>query len=228
LICNSADLAARTIEDDPAPPPLAVIYNGVDLARFGPAPLPAHPTVTVVANLIAYKRHDRFLDALQIVRRSIPEVRAILVGDGPERRSIEAKISTLDLWRSVRMVGAVEDITPYVREARVISLASDHEGFPNALLEGMAMARPVVATSAGGIPELVTDGIEGLTCALTPDGLALGLESVLSTPGLAETMGPAARRRAESFGWERVVDQTEGLYARVIAGKAYRRGVRVI
>ncbi len=70
---------------DPAPPPLAVVNNGVDLDGLQPAALPREPTIAMVANLIDYKRHDRFLEAFQVVRDTIPSARAVLVGDGPER-----------------------------------------------------------------------------------------------------------------------------------------------
>jgi glycosyltransferase involved in cell wall biosynthesis len=227
MICNSEELASHTMASDPAPPPLAVVYNGVDIDRLQPEALPREPTIAMVANFIGYKRHDRFLKAFQLVRNTIPSAKAVLVGEGPERASIEALISTLQLGSSVQLVGSVADPAPYMLGARVIALTSDHEGFPNVLLEGMALARPVVATSVGGVPELVTDGIEGRTCGLEPEEVGKALASVLSTPDLAEEMGAAARRRAEAFGWPRVIEQTERLYRRVVADDPLPRGALV-
>jgi glycosyltransferase involved in cell wall biosynthesis len=227
MICNSEELANHTLATDPAPPPLAVVYNGVDLDGLQPAALPREPTIAMVANFIDYKRHDRFLEAFQVVRNAIPSAKAVLVGDGPERSSVEALIAAMQLGSSVRLVGSVPNPAPYMLEARVIALTSDHEGFPNVLLEGMAMARPVVSTSVGGVPELVTNGVEGRICGPRPEDVGKALASVLSTPNLAEEMGAAARRRAEAFGWPRVVEQTEHLYRRVVSDEPFPRGVLV-
>ena len=227
MVCNSEELASHTMATDPAPPPLAVIHNGVDLDGLQPTALPREPTITMVANFIDYKRHDRFLEAFQVVRNAIPSAQAVLVGDGPERSSIEAMIATMQLGSAVRLVGSVPNPAPYMLEARVIALTSDHEGFPNVLLEGMAMARPVVSTSVGGVPELVTDGVEGRTCSARPEDVGKALVSVLSTPDLAEEMGAAARRRAEAFGWPRVVEHTERLYRRVASGERFPRGAMI-
>ncbi len=228
MICNSEELASHTMATDPAPPPLAVVHNGVDLDGLQPAALPREPTIAMVANFIDYKRHDRFLEAFQVVRSAIPSAQAVLVGDGPERSSVEAT----DRHDATGLIRAAGGIGPQPGSAtcwrrRVIALTSDHEGLPNVLLEGMAMARPVVSTSVGGVPELVTDGVEGRTCSLDPEDIGKALVSVLSTPDLAEEMGAAARRRAEAFGWPRVVEQTERLYRRVASGERFPRGAMV-
>lgn len=227
MLCNSEELAAFTLRHDAAPPALSVIPNGVDLGRFAAVPLPAEPIVVVVANLIAYKRHDRFLRAFARVARAVPDARAVLVGEGPERPELEWLAADLGLRDRVDFVGAVHDVRPIVATARVAALTSDHEGLPNALLEAMAMGRPVVATAVGGIPELVRDGDEGRLSPPEENAVAEALTAVLASPADAERMGAAARRRAERYDWDTVVRRTEELYRRVAAGERFARGRRI-
>jgi glycosyltransferase involved in cell wall biosynthesis len=228
MLCNSSELVEFTLKHDLAPPPLKVIPNGVDLDRFAPTPLASGPpTVTVVANLIAYKRHDLFLRAFAMLTKKLPHARATLVGDGPERLKLEKLTFELGLQERVLFVGRLDDPRRFIAEAHVAALTSIHEGLPNAVLESMAMARPVVSTRVGGIPELIHHDREGLLVEDRPDAVADGLLQILCDRERMERMGSAARARAESFGWDQVVARTEDVYRRVIAGERFARGQRV-
>ena len=227
MITNSQELASFTLRNDRAAPPIAVVPNGVDLERFAVSALPADPVVTVVANLIHYKRHDLFLQAFALLVRTIPGARAIVVGDGPERGALTILAASLGLGDRVEFVGQVADVRPFVERARVVALTSDHEGLPNALLEAMAMGRPVVARAVGGIPELIQDGREGWLAEGDPVSIADRLVQALAAGPWAPAAAVAARQRADSFGWDRVVSRTEDLYRRVAAGERWTRGTRV-
>ena len=227
MITNSEELAAFTLRNDLNVPPVAVVRNGVDLERFSVSALPTAPVVTVVANLIAYKRHDLFIRAFALVVRRIPQAQAVLVGDGPERDALRALASSLGVSDHVRFVGQVPDVRPFIECARLVALTSDHEGLPNALLEAMAMGRPVLARAVGGIPELVRDGGEGWLTDDDPASIADGMVRALGLGPQIELAAIAARHRAESFGWDRVVSRTEDLYRRVAAGQRWTRGTRV-
>ena len=227
MLCNSDELARFTLAHDPAPPPIAVVPNGVDLAHVPASPVPADPMVVVVANLIGYKRHDRFLHALSQVVARVPEARAVLVGEGPERPRLEAMAAVLGLGERVRFAGAVSDVRPFLAGARVVALTSDHEGLPNALLEAMASGRPVVATRVGGMPELVRDGVDGLLADPDPASVARALTALLGSPGEAERMGASARERAATYDWPVAIARTEDLYRRVLAGERLPRGRRI-
>lgn len=225
MLTNSDELASFTLRRDGSAPPLAVIPNGVDLERFAHAPLPHEPVVAIVANLIGYKRHDLFLRALAEVSVVIPDARAILVGDGPERPALERLASELGV--SVEFAGRVADVRPFIERSRVVALTSDHEGLPNALLEAMAMGRPVVARAVGGVGELVRDGREGWLTGSDVETIADRLVRSL-TPGEGPTtMAAAGRQRAEAYSWELVVRRTEDLYRRVAGGERFARGQRI-
>ena len=223
LICNSRYLAERTRDEDRWPPPTRVIHNAVDLERFTVAPMPkGPPTVAVVANLHPYKGHERFLDAFALVRERLPGARAVLVGDGVERARLEAVAAAGGLTDAVTFAGQAEDPRPFVEQAHVVALASDTEGFPNALLEAMAMGRPVVATDVGGIPELVRDGVDGLLVPRQIEALADALSGLLRDPAERGRMATSARARAEGFTWDRVVRETETVYREVLSGSSAR------
>ncbi len=225
MLTNTEELAAFTLRRDGSAPPLAVIPNGVDLERFAPAPLPQEPVVAMVANLIDYKRHDLFLHALAAVSAVIPDARAILVGDGPERPALEQLASELGV--SVEFAGRVTDVRPFIERSRVVALTSDHEGLPNAILEAMAMGRPVVARAVGGVGELVRDGREGWLTGSDIETIADRLARALTPDEGQITMSAAARQRAEAYSWELVVRRTEDLYRRVAGGERFARGQRI-
>ena len=171
-----------------------MIPNGVDLERFSPLPLPPHPVVVVIANLIAYKRHDLFLHAIELVGRSISGARAVLVGEGPERSRLEKLAAELGIAERVEFRGEVADVRAHLADARVVALTSEHEGTPNALLEAMAMGRPVVATPVGGIPDLVRDGVDGCLAEPTPAALSEAIGALLTDDDLAEQHGGSGAR----------------------------------
>ena len=150
------------------------------------------------------------------------------MGEGREREGLTALAASLGLGDHVRFVGQVPDVRPYIRQARVVALISDHEGLPNAVLEAMAMGRPVVARAVGGIPELVRDGEEGWLTDSEPATIANRLVGALTPGPIPEAAGVAARDRAGSFAWDRVVSRTEALYRRVAAGERWTRGTRVM
>ena len=219
LVCNSEYLAVFTSREDRWPPPTRVIHNAVDLERFALVPYPSkgQPTIAVVANLHPYKGHDRLLRALALVRKDLPAARLVLVGEGIARQGIQDLAAELGVTDAVTFVGAVADPAPYVAAAHVLALASDHEGFPNALLEAMAIGRPVVATRVGGIPEFVREGVDGFLTSADPAEIAARLAEVLGDPSLGERMGHSAHDRAATFTWERVVRETEDVYREVLA-----------
>lgn len=218
MICNSRYLAEYTRRHDLCPPRIEVIYNAVDLEGFAPAPMPSskEPTVAVVANMRPWKRHQDFLLAFRTVAAELPAARAVLVGDGAERESLVELAARLGIADRVDFVGEVPDPRPFVAASHVVALTSRHEGFPNALLEGMAMGRPVVATGVGGIPELVRDGVDGFLTPNEPQAIAQRMLDLLRNADVRERMGREARRRAEGFGWDRVVRETEALYREVL------------
>jgi len=187
-----------------------VLRNGVELPGSTVMEIPAADAggqlrVGIVASLTPVKRHDVLLRAWALcARASTPRrTQLILIGDGPERFRLEELARELDLGADVVFAGAVSAVQPWLRSLTIGVLCSDREGLSNAILEYMAWGLPVVATSVGGNPELVTEDNGLLVPPAAPDALASALQRLLGDPALRERMGRASARRVRDvYSWE--------------------------
>ncbi len=214
--------------------PLTTVENGVDTEQFDPATgggadgvavrqqfdIPANaPVVGTVSVFRVQKRLDHWLQAAARVVRSVPNAHFLLVGDGPLRGDVERWIAAEDLTERVHLAGLQTEVRPYLAAMDVYLMSSQFEGLPIALLEAMAMARPVVATAVGGIPEVISDGQNGL---LVPAGDAQQMAEaslrLLNDASLRKSMGNAARSTiCERFSIARMQRQLEAIYRQVVA-----------
>lgn len=191
------------------------VYNGIDLERFpdsastqrGGYSFPNKvPHIVSVGRLVAFKGFDHLIDACaELARRRIDFV-CDIIGDGPLRETLQAKIEQFDLSSRVNLLGSLSQdaVLEKLQVADIFALASttDAEGatdvFPTVILEAMASARPVVSTRLAGIPELVVDGQTGM---LVRPGdsteLARALEQFLRDPELRLRFGHSGRQRIE-------------------------------
>jgi colanic acid/amylovoran biosynthesis glycosyltransferase len=203
---------------------LSVIPCGVDTDFFRPAQSRAvPPLVACVARLVPVKNHALLLEACALLVRRGIHFRCVLVGDGRSRDDIAALRLRLGLDDVVEIAGAMEqtDVRDCWRRASVGVLASISEGMPVSLMEAAASGVPVVATTVGGVSELVGDGETGLLVASgDAEGLAVALERLLADAPLAERMGAAARRRAEErFSVARAVNDLVNVWGSVLRGR---------
>jgi glycosyltransferase involved in cell wall biosynthesis len=208
VVANGAAIGRQLVERDGLPKNrVVVVHNGIDLGRFDrlaerapgqPTGAVRGPTVAVVANLRPEKGHLVFLEAAARLAQRCPDAEFVIAGDGPERDRIAARIATSAAAPHVRMAGAVANVAAFLRDVDIVALPSlTNEGFPNAAMEAMAAARPLVATDSGATRELVVDGVTGY---LVPPGDAAQLAD-----RLAELCAdPLARRRMGARGRERV------------------------
>lgn len=198
-----------------------VIRNGADARRFRDEPSPVPGRVLAVARLAPQKRVDLLIRALAQVRLEHPQAELHVVGDGPDRRLLEATAADLGVSGAVRFLGERDDVPGLLAKAACVALASDYESCPLVVLEAMASGVPVVATAVGGVPELIQDGRTGI---LVPhgsvEGLAEGIASLIRDPGTAQAMGRAGRCRVgDSFSLGRSVATTESVYLAVAEGR---------
>lgn len=197
------------------------------------APQPARPsegrapTIVCVAALRPEKGHDTLLAAFSAVLDVIPDARLVLVGDGPERRVLEATIAAAGITASVELRGRVAEVWPHLADADVFVLASPAEALGIAIMEAMAAGLPVVATDVGGIPELVTPGVTGELFGVRDHReLAQQLIALLQSPERRAAMSAAAVETAAAMRMERSVEQYFRLYDRLLAdgGRPATRG----
>ncbi len=187
---------------------IRVIHAGIEWADFGRESRSAARRelgwpeaariVLVPARLQAVKGHADLLAALPRVRAAIPGLQVLCAGEGPLRATLAARADALDLGGTVQWLGWREEMPRLLAAADLVVLPSHVEGLPAALLEAFAARRAVVATAVGGVPEALTDGVEGrLVPARQPEALGAAILALLSDPARCEAMGAQGRRTVE-------------------------------
>jgi N-acetyl-alpha-D-glucosaminyl L-malate synthase BshA len=217
----SAWLATATHEklDVPNDFAIEVVPNFVDTDRFAPTTATARPAPTLVhvSNFRPLKRVEDVVEIFAQVRAGRP-ARLRLVGDGPERPRIEARIAALGLAAEVELLGERIDLPAVLRDAALFLLPSQTESFGLAALEAMACGLPVIASAVGGLPEVVADGETGYLRPVGDVGaMAACAGRLLDDEPLRRQMATAARRRAETqFRVEPAVDRYLAVYRRLL------------
>ncbi|HLM58577.1 MAG TPA: glycosyltransferase family 4 protein [Pyrinomonadaceae bacterium] len=218
---ESALLARRIFPADK----IRVVHNGVDVRRFAPARL-AGPRggplrVGIVGELSPVKGQEDFVRAAALISKEFAgEVEFVVVGEdatrtGERRARVESLVSELGLKGRVRMEGHRDDVSQILPTFDVFVSASRSEAFGVAMVEAMAAGVPVVATATEGALEIIEEGVTGLT---VPPGdvasLASAVRSLLEDARLrASLAAEGARAARERFSIERMVEETERVYA---------------
>jgi glycosyltransferase involved in cell wall biosynthesis len=174
------------------------------------------PVVGMVANFLPPKDHLTFLRAATLVAERVPTAEFHLVGTGPGEAAARALAEELGVVSRVRFLGRLtpEDVWTALGRFAVSVLSSLSEGMPNAVLEAMLAARPVVATRVPGMDEVVRHGVTGyLVPPRDASALAAAVTPLLKDPGVAARMGAAGRQRVlTAHGAERMVDEFLSLW----------------
>ena len=208
------------------------IKNGVDTDKYQPAAVRAlapwragHFVIGTVARVSDIKNHRGLVDAFIRLRALLPghadQLRLSIVGDGPLLPALRAQVAAAGLQDVVWLPGARSDVAQLVPEFSVFALPSLAEGTPVSLLEAMACALPVVASNVGGIPEVVTDSVEG---SLVPpqdvEALAQALARYVQAPVLASEHGRDGRARiVQQYSLAAMVQAYTALYQRLCRQK---------
>ena len=225
-----------------APSKLICIHNGISAEGFVAGAearraarrvleLPEEAFIVgTVARLDPVKAQRDLIDAFAHLRaQGGQEARLVLVGDGPERSRLAARMRELSLEDNVLLAGTRADVPRWLAAFDVFALPSRNEGVSIAALEAMAAALPVVATRVGGNPEVVRDHETGLLIAVGDiDALAASLARYRDEPGLAERHGAAGRARLQAaFSLDAMVENYQHLYDGLLRKKTAPRRVAV-
>lgn len=202
--------------------PFEVVPNGADAERFAsaaPADLGQGTKLLFVGRLDERKGFPTAVRAFAQLAPDRPDLRLVVVGDGPQRSAVEAL--SPDIRARVRMLGAVPnvDLPPYYAACDLyLGTSVGGESFGIVLVEALAAGLPVVASDIAGYDEVVSDGVEGLLVPpRDPEAVARAAATILDDPGLAARLASAGRKRAATFDWSVVAARLEELYARAIA-----------
>ena len=178
---------------------------------------PGQPVVGTVGFLREPKGMDNLVRATAALARSLPTVKVLVAGEGPDRQMLERLIDELGVRDNVMLLGLRRDVPDVLAALDVAVCPSDSEGSPLSVMEYMDAGLPVVGTRVGGVPDLIDEGVEGLLVPRRdPEALAAALAKLLQDPATARAMGERGRaRRAREFDIDVMVSNLESLYLRL-------------
>jgi len=229
FLVNSNALKNFLIEKKVAPSEkIEVIYNGIDVENlttgdrdkiFKEFNVSPESTLIVTCGRLHKQKGIEFLiDALSSLTFSPSHFFTLLIiGDGPERKNLERKVKKLGLEKKVIFTGWRTDSQKIISCCDIFILPSLWEGTPNVILEAMAYGKPIIATSVGGVPELITHMVDGV---LVPPGdtpaLANAIQFVVSNKEKAIEFGKKAKEKiSQKFRIEKMIQETENFYGRL-------------
>lgn len=178
--------------------------------------------VVMVGIIRGVKRHEVALRAFEQFRRTHPQARLLLAGDGPMSSDMQRLADELSLAEAISFLGHRDDVPDLLAAADCFLLSSRSEGVPQAITQALGCGLAVVATAVGGVPELVIDGRTGLLVAAeSPPQMAAALGRVADDETLARALGQAGRAHVEAhYSLQAMLNATEALYARLPGARA--------
>jgi glycosyltransferase involved in cell wall biosynthesis len=211
------------IEDGIAPHQVQTVHSGIDLQRCAAATAvpPLFPAGTrvigTVGHLAGHKGQRYLIASLPHLLRTHPQIGCVIAGTGDLQATLAAQAADLGVAAHVQFTGFRHDVLSLIQQFEVFVFPSVQEGLGTSILDAMALSKPVVATRAGGIPEVVQDGVSGL---LVPPGnpaaLAHAIAFLLQHPEQGRAFGAAGRQRvAQCFTAERMAARTLCVYQRL-------------
>ncbi len=224
-------LREKTVQEFGIQRPIAVVPNFVNCDLYMPLPAAdratararyAQPDEKLLVHLSNFRPVKRVQDAVQIFARIARELPAhlLLVGDGPERSNAEYTVHSLGLQNRVHFLGKQDEVHRLLPLADLMLMPSELEAFGLAALEAAACRVPTVSTRQGGVPELITDGVNGRLLPVGDvEGMALTAIELLRDAAALDRMAGAARKDAQDrFCTTRIIPQYEAFYREVIEG----------
>jgi L-malate glycosyltransferase len=230
FICASDAIRRMLVTDGVDEARTVTVHEGIDVAHAAAAtPAPLHeelwlphgsPIVGNVAALVPHKGQRHFIEAAALVVRQAPDARFVIAGEGELRESLEHQVKHLGLEKHVFLLGFRPDILAIHKALDIFVMSSVTEGLGTSVLDAMACGKPVIGTTAGGIPEVVSEGQTGL---LVPPrdhhAMAEAITRLLKDDTLRARMGAAGLALANAkFSAERMVTDTLRVYDDVAGG----------
>lgn len=210
---------------------IIVLPNGIDTEIFQPNDgssrmreiwkIPNDQMVVgFMGRLNKQKNIPLLLEAFGEVLKQEPSIHLMIAGEGPLRGKLERQVAEKGFSQQVHFLGFLTDTVPFYEAIDIFAQASDIEGMPNAVLEAMALGKPVVATAVGGVPELIQDGEEGILVEKgSAEGLARAVLKLIQKAELRKRMGKKGREKVVNrFSFDARVRKLEEIYERLCEG----------
>ncbi len=212
----SSPLRKRAFALGVPPEHIAVIPNGIDSRRYADAGIPRLPLrIAVLARLEKVKGVRYAIEAMEHIAAHFPASELVIAGDGSERAALEDLVRAKGLEKNVIFKGALrpDEVPAFLAAATVFICPSLAEGFGIVILEAMAAGSAVVATDVGGIPDIVTDGINGLLVpAHDSRAIADAVIRIITDARLYGAITDAGKIRARAFDWHDVAPRIYALW----------------
>ncbi|MEK6764604.1 MAG: glycosyltransferase family 4 protein [Planctomycetota bacterium] len=233
IICNSGAVKNRFTKGAKTDTKIRTIINGVDLREFNPELNGSiirkefnidedEPIIGTIGRIDPEKGYECFLESARIILQDFKNVRFLVVGGAFNNPSLEGSLYEMSVEKGIDkntiFTGFRRDIPQLLASMDVVVLPSGIDACSRVLFEAMAMRKPLVATNAGGTPEIVQDGITGLLVKPgDSSGMAKCIKKLLDDKYLAEQYGNAGRKRVETmFTIERNIRETENVYLELL------------
>jgi glycosyltransferase involved in cell wall biosynthesis len=209
LVCVGKELCREAEEWRIVPhQKLVTIYSGIDFSSYIAQRRPvavkrdlgvedSSPIVGCIGRLSQQKAQHYLVEAIALLKDSFPNIKLLLVGEGPLRPLLEKQVQSLDLATHIQLLGQRDDVADLLQVFDIYAMSSRWEGVGRALTEAMHCARPIVATAVNGVTELIVDGETGLCVPPhDPTALAAAIKRLALDRQLAERMAENAQRKA--------------------------------
>ncbi len=226
IVCISQEIERVMLDCGIPQRKLTVIHSGVDLERFSaseadrsylPENLRGKRIVGIVAALAGHKDYPNLIGAAEIILKNNPDVIFVSLGDGPEREKVNALAGKAPLRNRFIFLGHRNDVGGILKSFDIFVMSSRKEGLGTSIIDAMAQGLPIVATDAGGIPELIQDRDNGL---LVPrqnsQELAKGIQTLLDDPRFATTLGEKARQDSAKHSMQNMARRNYKLYLEMV------------
>ena len=177
------------------------------------------PTMVAVGRLTKQKGFDRLINACAMLKQEGYSFQLRILGDGPERQSLEEQIRKNHLEDQVHLMGFQTNPYPYMQTADLVVCSSRYEGFSTVVTESLILGKPVVTTPCSGMRELLGDSQYGLITEDSVEGIYSGMKKMLENPGLREFYAQAAIQRGEAFSKAERIAQTENFFRSALEEK---------
>lgn len=226
VIAMSQTTKSKLVSSGIDPDRIEVVYGGVDLEsieNISPGGKFSKPTICTAARLVPYKHIDDLIRAFALVKSSIHNAQLIIMGDGPQRQTLEILTTKLGVTASVQFSGGLnhQEVLTNMKRSHVFSLPSSVEGFGLASIEAAACGLPYVSADIPATREITREAMGGY---LYPVGdyqtLAEKIITLLTNDKIYETKKQESLKLAQSYDWRKIITETESVYFSTLEGKS--------